>query len=266
MFLFFQNLNFFYSPFFPTKINLFSYNLTHHVHRYPQDQILKLSYIAFLTDFTKKRGIAYEQLLHLEIGGIDSLDAQYIICKLRNTIDQEEDIPTDQQSEATSSSLKDTQTGTSGARGRRKGVLKVPKLLRDRLLTELYRLLEKVTTEYMYFWQSIEEENPPISKLYSSLKKAQVCIGSTLSFWSKNERYFNAIMPAQEIYGRFLIEVIHQKVAGLRIVKAALMKVKKISEYKTEVKNVDFLENLVGMQTPCLILRRTKNVKFFHFF
>ena len=209
-----------------------------------------------MSDFTNKLNLAYEQLLILEMKSTLTFNSLYIAYKVRDKIDSEEDsVGLQEQGQGGEHPQSEVSTSAN-----KKLKLRVPKLLRERLQNELYRLLERATTEYMYFWQLIQDENPPISKLYSSLKESQIWIRRSLDFWSKNEKYLRLMISAQEIYGRFLKEIVFQREEGERIINEAVMSLKKNSQFKTQVANLDFLEDIGNMEGACLIIKSSSNV------
>ena len=231
-----------------------------------------LSHIIFLLDFTTHKNIAYEQLINLELRGIESSTNQYIAAKILDQIDNSEEPTTKtalNNQQTASETLQIPNSANSGLflaqNSTTKKRLKIPKILKEKLLSELYRLMETACTDYMLLWQSIEHENGQISKLAISLEKSQESIKSVLSFYEKNRRYLVGALRAQQVFGRFLKDVIGQKVEGKKLIQEALDRVLKGLRQHGDVKRVAFDADLDGFGTPCLILRSEKEVHFLRF-
>ena len=215
-----------------------------------------------MCDFTNKLSLAYEQLLFFEMKEKMSSNSYYIVQKIRQAINSKENVNIGEINSSAGSSNSNSNldnmgdAGTSSSRDKRLKV-NIPSFMQERLLAELNRRLERCSTEYMYFWQLIKDENPPIPKVYSSMKNAQRWIRSCLRFWAKNSKCFNQMIPALETYGHFLRDVIYQKSEGKALIKKAVLAIKINSQFKLDIKNLGFSTEIDNMERPSIIIQKS---------
>ena len=137
----------------------------------------------------------------------------------------------------------------------------VPKQIKERLSQRAHRFLEKAATEYMLLWQTVNEENPAIDKIYDRIKDSHRSIEKSLQHWKKNLKYFKFMPNVQELYGRFLKDVLHQNQEGTELIYGALERIKKESRQRLLPKNISYLTDFSNFPVPCLVLKKSISVR-----
>ena len=123
------------------------------------------------------------------------------------------------------------------------------------------KLLEISSTDFMFLWQTVNEDHPTIHKIFSGIKDAHKSITFCKDFWSKNYKYFRFMASIQEIYGRFLKDVLNQRKEGLELISEAVKSIKKKSVDTLLLKNISLETSMSGFPISCLILKKQANVK-----
>ena len=227
---------------------------------------LHISYVAYLADFLGNDRLAYQQIYHIRQFKRLGLVQMYTLNKIKNQIDAE-----DGNSQRAKKRLNRGFSSDTGAmkkiQGRKRVIyrsqgnrLKIPKVLKERLTTQLYSNLEKACTEFMYLWQTIEDENPQISKIFNFSKNSYSYISLCIEYWEKNKRYFKQLLGPQEAYGRFLKQVVDLKKEGGAILKEACFNYKKRIKQDLKIENVKVLTDIEGFQVPSFRIQKNNGV------
>ena len=215
-----------------------------------------LSHVSFLIDYMSKRNLAYEQLLEIELNysNLDALDC-YKIKKMKELLDKEE------EDSPSSRMTSDAFTGAKAVPKAKRNALKIPKVLKEKLMVEFSSLMEKSATELIYLWQTLLGENPQVSKVYSGMQDSVKSVEASLKFWSKNSKFLDSVASSMEMYGRFLRDVVDQKEMGDKIILEAYSEVRKAQSKMFQIENLSFTSDLENLQLPCFILRKKNMVR-----
>ena len=65
----------------------------------------------------------------------------------------------------------------------------------------------------------------------------------------------------QELYGRFLKDVLDQRQEGLSLIKEAVSNLRKMSKERLHLKNINFLTDITNFPVPCLIIKKSALVR-----
>ena len=127
--------------------------------RFPKSVNLKISYALYLADFLKKPNLAYELILEIEYVTLSiNLAHLYKLNRIKSIIDEEDVdeslnniIQADLNPQGDQNSIKAAQNLSKSKRlNTSKSKLKIPKIMRERLLMDLTKLLERATNELLY--------------------------------------------------------------------------------------------------------------------
>ena len=199
--------------------------------------------------------IAYENIYIIETGP-NTLDitSRYILKTLKKQIDEADEEKTKLRHESVNPENLQNST-RSGTR------LKVPKMVKERITIQMHKHLEKATTDFMGLWQTVNEENSKINKISFAVKQAHKNISNSRSFWAKNFKYLSSLPRLQELYGRFLKDVLDQKDDGTRLIQEAMISLRRQSIEKVMLKNVGYLAEISGFSMPSFVLMKSASVR-----
>ena len=231
---------------------------------------LQISYSIFLRDFLRNRLMAYQQVYSILNKPDLTLEQVFMVKQLKDQLDNEDDFldfkDEDDQDEEQSEDVIGIKEGRGGnSRAGRLQKLKIPVVVKERLLSSLVTLLEKASIRYLNLWQTLSDPNPQISKIYQTAKTSQIHIRACLDFWEKNEAKLVTIVSAQFVYGKFLRDGIYLREQGDEILESAVREVKKRMRDKLKIKNLDHMAELGDIQLPCFQLMKRLGVSNFSF-
>ena len=221
--------------------------------RHPKHVGLKLSYLIFLTEKLNRFSTAYENIYKAEIDTDKlTLTSRYILKTLKTSIDE-----ADQDTSLRRLDSTNQDSSTSAGSGSK---LKVPKLIKERITLQMHKNLEKATSEFMGLWQIVNEENPAIDKINSRVKKAHKHISISRLFWTKNLKYLRSLPRLQELYGRFLKDVLDQGDEGSELINEAVKTLRRQSLEKLLLKNLSYLSEISNFPIPCFVVMKPASV------
>ena len=225
---------------------------------------MTISYLIFIVDFLKRKSLAYENIHKIESKTKRlSLTGKFVLKKLKMIIDEEEEETMMAKSGTLAGAIQDFATAVnSKTLGR--GKVRIPKALKQKLSLQMNRHLERATTSIIYQWRMVNEENPTINKINVGVKDSHKAIQECLNYYRKNLRYFSSAPSVQELYGRFLKDVLDQREEGMEMISEAVLNLRMMSKEKLLFKNINFLTEITNFPVPCLIVKKSVLVSEFN--
>ena len=216
-------------------------------------QGLTLSYLIFIVNFLKRESLAYENIYKAELNvkGLN-LTGRYILKKLKVMIDESEE-------DAAPSFQSNTAKRPEAKHHRNK--VKIPKAMKQKLTEQIYKHLQKTCSEFSYLWQAVSEDNLTMAKINSSVKDSNKSIEDCFGFWKKNFTYFKQMPQIKQIFGRFLKDVLDQHDKGVELINESFQSLKKKSQEKLLLKNINYLTNIENFVVPSFTIIRSQIVR-----
>ena len=226
------------------------------IHRNFQHEGLNISYLIFIVDFLKRKSLAYENIHKIEnkVKRV-TMTGKFILKKLKMIIDKEEEETLIAKTGHLITATSQNELSNLLTPGRSR--LKIPKAIKQKLSHQMNRQLERATTSIIHQWRMVNEDNPTINKINVGVKESHKAIQECLNYYRKNLRYFSAVPCVQELYGRFLKNVLDQRGEGMEMIGEAVANLRKMSKEKLLMKNINFLTEITNFPIPCFIIKKS---------
>jgi len=176
---------------------------------YPSDVELKISFIYYMMDYAGLRNIAFEQIYFLN-SCKKNITESYWVYQASGELESQ-DIGNKQSEQAS-------------------GGMILNHLVHERILSQLKSQLDNTATEYLFFLQTMMEDNPNIWKVDAYLKNVLTHIKDNALYWKKNLTILGSSSVAKELYGRYLKVVIDQNEEGNKLIAESIEKIEKMME------------------------------------
>ena len=224
------------------------------------DEGLSISYLIFIYNFLDRKPLVYENIHKIEHSHKNlTLTGKFILKKLKMMIEEREKKEimmekTDRQVVADQDFLAKKSTSSTSLITTTK--VYIPKALKLKLAHQMNKHMKRATTNLIYQWKMVNDGNPTLQKMNRGVKESHKAVENCLDFYEKNLLYFNSVPSIQELYGRFLLDVLDKRKEGMSIVKDAVESLRKIARKKMVIKNMNFLTKIADFSQPCLILKK----------
>ena len=90
------------------------------------------------------------------------------------------------------------------------------------VLKNLISQLQKTVKVFSEFWSTLQVENPDLRRVYYSLDHLNFEVRRIFSMWKAQEKYFNQLPEALNIYGIFSFYLLDRQNEGLKMVEMSL--------------------------------------------
>ena len=109
-----------------------------------------------MVDFLKRKSLAYETIHRVEIRTKNlSITGRFILKKLKAIIDEDDDEANLVIKNGVLSKTSEDISLTRGSSTSKKGQVRIPKALKQKMTHQMHRQLEKATNEFLYLWQTV---------------------------------------------------------------------------------------------------------------
>ena len=99
-------------------------------------------------------------------------------------------------------------------------------------------LIEKTIISLTLFWEYLKEERPDVKVIGQNIEDSSKNVSKLLEFWEKNPQINESNLKSKFIYGIFLVEILHKKEDGMKILKDFHQRKKQIMTSLLDLKNI----------------------------